>query len=49
MTWEHSGATTTYVMWREEHLWDVGVLQRVKPSNVIDTEENVGREIKNCK
>jgi hypothetical protein len=30
----HLSATTTYVMWREEHLWDGSVLQRVHFSNL---------------
>jgi hypothetical protein len=29
MTWDRISATTAYVMWREEHLWNVTVLQRV--------------------
>jgi hypothetical protein len=28
-------ATTTYVMWREERLWNVGVLQRVRLSILV--------------
>jgi hypothetical protein len=32
--WSHC-ATTTYVIWREEHLWNVCVLQRVHLSNLV--------------
>jgi hypothetical protein len=32
---EHISSTTTYVMWREERLWNVGVLQRVRLSNLV--------------
>jgi hypothetical protein len=34
MTRDHISATT-YVMWREERLWDVGVLQRVRPCSPV--------------
>lgn len=26
---EHVGVIVTYVMWREEHIWNVSVLKRV--------------------
>jgi hypothetical protein len=32
---DHTSATMTYVIWREEHLWNVGVLQRVYPSSLV--------------
>jgi hypothetical protein len=32
---DHISARTTYVMWREERLWNVGVLQRVRLSSII--------------
>jgi hypothetical protein len=35
MTLDHINATTTYMMWCEEHLWNVSVLQRVHLSNLI--------------
>jgi hypothetical protein len=35
MTSDHISATTTYVIWREEHLWNTCVLQRVHPSNLL--------------
>jgi hypothetical protein len=35
MTSDHISARTTYVMWREEHLWNVTILQRVHLSNVV--------------
>jgi hypothetical protein len=35
MNRDHISATTTYVM-REERLWNVGVLQSVRVSNVVD-------------
>jgi hypothetical protein len=35
MNWDHITAKTTYVMWREEHLWNFGVLQRVRLSSLI--------------
>jgi hypothetical protein len=31
----HVSATTTYVIWREERLWNVRVLQRVRLSNLV--------------
>jgi hypothetical protein len=34
---DHISATTTYVMRREEHLWNVSVLQRVHKSNLVLT------------
>jgi hypothetical protein len=27
MALDHESATVTYVMWREDHLWNVSVLQ----------------------
>jgi hypothetical protein len=38
ITWGETmpGATVTYVMWREEHLWDVSVLQRANISNPVN-------------
>jgi hypothetical protein len=41
MTWDatmnrdYISAKTTYVMWREESLWDVGVLQSIYLSNSV--------------
>jgi hypothetical protein len=35
MIWTHISVTTTYVLWREEHLWNVCVLQRVRLSNLV--------------
>jgi hypothetical protein len=37
MASDHISATMTYVMWREEHLWNVCALQRVHLSNLICT------------
>jgi hypothetical protein len=34
MTLDHS-ATMTYVMWHQEHLWNVSILQRVHLSNLV--------------
>jgi hypothetical protein len=41
MNWEakinrdHIRARTTYVIWREERLWNVGVLERVRLSKIV--------------
>jgi hypothetical protein len=35
MTSDRISATTTYVMQREEHLWNVSVLQRVHLPNLV--------------
>jgi hypothetical protein len=35
MALEHIIVTMTYVMWREEHLLNVSILQRVHLSNVV--------------
>jgi hypothetical protein len=35
MTLDHISATKTYVMWREENLWNVNVFQRVHISNLV--------------
>jgi hypothetical protein len=35
MALDRISATTTYVMWREEHLWGVSVLQTAHLSNFI--------------
>jgi hypothetical protein len=35
MTLGHMSATTTYVMWQEEHVWNVSVLHRVHLSNPV--------------
>jgi hypothetical protein len=35
MTLDRISATTTYVMWCEEHLCNVGALQRVDISNLV--------------
>jgi hypothetical protein len=35
MTSDHISATMTYVMWREERLWNVSVLQRVHLPNIV--------------
>jgi hypothetical protein len=32
---DHIGATTTYMMWREGHIWNVSELQRVHLSIII--------------
>jgi hypothetical protein len=37
MTADNISETTTYVMWREEHLWNVNVLQRVHFSKLVYT------------
>jgi hypothetical protein len=34
MASDHINATTTYVMWHEEHISNVSVLQRVNLSNL---------------
>jgi hypothetical protein len=34
ITSDHISTKTTYVMWREEHLWNVSVLERVHLSNL---------------
>jgi hypothetical protein len=31
-------ATTTYVMWRQEYLWNVSVVQRVRLPNLVYSE-----------
>jgi hypothetical protein len=31
----NKSATMTYVIWREEHLWNVSVLQGVHLSNLV--------------
>jgi hypothetical protein len=36
VTLDHISATMTYVMNREEHLWNVSTLQRVHLSNLVD-------------
>lgn len=35
VNWEHIDAGTTYVVWREERLWNVGVLQRIRLSIIV--------------
>jgi hypothetical protein len=35
MNRDRISATTTYVMWCEERLWNVGVLQGVRLSNLV--------------
>jgi hypothetical protein len=30
MNWDHISARTVYMMWRDERLWNVGVLKRVR-------------------
>jgi hypothetical protein len=35
MNWDRISATTTYVMWREERVLNVGVLQIVRLSNLV--------------
>jgi hypothetical protein len=34
LTSHHNSGTATYMMWREEHLWNVSVLQRVHLSSL---------------
>jgi hypothetical protein len=38
VTSDHISATLTYVMWREERLWNVSVLQRVHLSSRVRQE-----------
>jgi hypothetical protein len=35
MNRDHISARTTYLMWREEHLWDSGVLEKVPLSSLV--------------
>jgi hypothetical protein len=35
LTSDHIGATITYMMWCEEHLWNVSVLERVHLYNLV--------------
>jgi hypothetical protein len=37
MTLDHS-ATITYMMWCEEHIWNVSILQRVHLSNHVNLQ-----------
>jgi hypothetical protein len=32
---DRTSTTMTYVMWREEYLWNVSILQRIHLSNLI--------------
>jgi hypothetical protein len=43
MASNHISTTTTYVMWREEHLWNICVLQRAHFScNTVEPGYNAG-------
>jgi hypothetical protein len=35
MALDYVSATVTHVMWLEERVWNVSVLQRVHPSNLV--------------
>jgi hypothetical protein len=37
---DHISATTIYVIWREEHLWNINVLQRRHISNLVCSKES---------
>jgi hypothetical protein len=41
MTSDRSSATTTYAMLREEHLWNISILQRVHIPNLVITNNSI--------
>lgn len=43
MAFDHTSETTTYVTWREEQLWKVGVPQKVQLSNLVPQHVIVAR------
>jgi hypothetical protein len=46
---DHISASTTYVMWREERLWKVGVLKRVHFFNPVFITAPICRAASDCK
>jgi hypothetical protein len=43
MTLDHISATMTYMMWCEEHLWNVILLQRLHLSNLVGAMQYLNR------
>jgi hypothetical protein len=45
VTLDLSSAAVTYVMWHEDHLWHVSVLQRIQLNNFVSFCDRSGRTV----